>query len=141
FVSKGFPVIATYYPAPNNHILSNLLSCIVQIFTDNTLLIMRLPSFIFSMVLGVVLFLFYRKHFSYFTAITAYLFYSLSFEINFYAVQGRGYLLLTLCSFLLMITCFKFTSTQKRAYLLAFIFISIAGFYTIPTFLYPFTAS
>jgi hypothetical protein len=141
FVSKGFSVTATYYPAPNNHIFSNLLSCIVQTFTDNTLLIMRLPSFIFSIILGVVLFLFYRKYFSYFTAITAYLFYSLSFEINFYAVQGRGYLLLTLCSFLLMITCFKYTWTQKRVYLLVFIFISIAGFYTIPTFLYPFAAS
>nr|WP_262506723.1 glycosyltransferase family 39 protein [Sporocytophaga myxococcoides] len=141
FVSKGFAVTATYYPAPNNHIFSNLLSCLIQLFIDNTLLIMRLPSFIFSIILGAVLFLFYKKHFSYFTAIAAYLFYSFSFQMNFYAVQGRGYLLLTMCSFLLLVICFKYTSAQKRAYLFAFTFISIIGFYTIPTFLYPFVAS
>lgn len=141
FVSKGLPVTASYYPAPNNHILSNLLSCLVQLFTDNALLIMRLPSFIFSILLGAVLFLFYKKHFSFFTAITAYLFYSLSFEMNFYAVQGRGYLLLAMCVFILTIVCFKYTIAQKAAYVWIFIFISIAGFYTIPTFLYPFVAS
>ncbi|WP_028982024.1 hypothetical protein [Sporocytophaga myxococcoides] len=141
FVSKGFPVTASYYPAPNNHILSNLLSCIVQLFTDNPLLIMRLPSFIISLLLGGVLFLFYKKHFSFFTAITAYLFYSLSFEMNFYAVQGRGYLLLTLCVFILTIVCFKYTTTQKGAYIWIYTLISIAGFYTIPTFLYPFVSS
>jgi len=141
FVSKGLPVTASYYPAPNNHILSNLLSCIVQLFTDNALLIMRFPSFIFSMLLGGVLFLFYKKHFSFYTAITAYLFYSLSFEMTFYAVQGRGYLLLALCVFILTIVCFKYTIAQKGAHIWTFIFISIAGFYTIPTFLYPFVAS
>ncbi|MBO9699156.1 MAG: hypothetical protein J7604_03045 [Sporocytophaga sp.] len=141
FVSKGFPVTASYYPAPNNHILSNLLSCIVQLFTDNALLVMRLPSFILSIFLGGLLFLFYKKQFSFFTAITAYLFYSLSFEMNFYAVQGRGYLLLTLCVFILTIICFKYTITQKSPYIWIFILISIAGFYTIPTFLYPFVAS
>ncbi len=141
FVSKGFPVTASYYPAPNNHILSNLLSCIVQLFTDNALLMMRLPSFIFSILLGGGLFLFYKKHFSFFTAVAAYLFYSLSFEMNFYAVQGRGYLLLALCVFILTIVCFKYTIAQKGAYIWTFIFISIAGFYTIPTFLYPFVAS
>jgi len=141
FVSKGAPVTASYYPAPNNHILSNLLSCGVQLFTDNALLIMRLPSLLISLVLGLVVFLFYKKHFSFATAITAYLFYSLCFEMNFYAVQGRGYLLFTLCSFLLMIISFQYLSASRSVYLRLFAAVSIAGFYTIPTFIYPFAAS
>jgi hypothetical protein len=138
FVSRGFLVSATYYPGPNNHVFYSELCTLTNLFFDDPLLVMRLPSFFVSIVLSFLLFISVKKYYGFLTALFTLVLFSLSENINFYSIQGRGYILLILLILLSGLTLVKYLFDRKEIYLFLFIIFSALGFYTIPIFLYPF---
>jgi hypothetical protein len=138
FVSRGFLVSASYYPGPNNHVFYSELCTFTDLFFNDPRLIMRLPSFIISMVLSFVLFLSVKKYYGFLTGLFTLVLFSFSDHVNFYSIQGRGYILLTFFTFIAGYSLIKYLYGRKDVYLLFFILSSVLGFYTIPVFLYPF---
>src|SRR5690606_16623176 len=57
-----------------------------------------------------------------------------------YAVHGRGYILLLLCTIIATVALMKLVQQKSLIYWLLFMLASVAGFLTIPIFLYPFAS-
>lgn len=143
FASKGFWVSALYYPNPNNHILLNLWVSLWEDFFGNKLWAIRLPSMLCLLFLQVLLFRFFLKRNSFQVALALVLIFTLLSPIQAYSVSGRGYLLLTLWVWLsgnALLQILEKVPQNKRAVWekISFFLASIAGFYTIPLFLYYF---
>ncbi|HSI90398.1 MAG TPA: hypothetical protein VK927_04735, partial [Adhaeribacter sp.] len=64
----------------------------------------------------------------------------LSYYALYYAVNGRAYSLMLLCTGLAALALLKIYEQQENRYWLVFILASIAGFFAVPVFLYPFAA-
>ncbi|WP_448528292.1 hypothetical protein [Raineya sp.] len=143
FASKGFWVSALYYPNPNNHILLNLWVSLWEDFFGNKLWAIRLPSMLCLLFLQILLFRFFLKRNSFQVALALVLIFTLLSPIQAYSVSGRGYLLLTLWVWLsgnALLQILEKVPQNKRAVWekISFFLASIAGFYTIPLFLYYF---
>ncbi|WP_210515502.1 hypothetical protein [Hymenobacter terricola] len=138
FVSKGLLAVSSYYPIPNNHILSNTISWAFYRLKPGFWWSMRLPVLLVS------------------TAGTAGLFAGLlcwaNFRVAFWATAGfcwlqlslynasagRGYwLLISLVGILFFCTLvLDQPGGPRRAAWVGLVLASLAGFYTIPTFAY-----
>lgn len=141
FVSKGFAVTASYYPAPNNHILYNHLCVFSDFIFRDPLLVMKLPAFLAGVVLSGLIFVLFRKYFSFFVSYVLFLFFSFSPYIFYYSIHGRGYVLLIVCALVCMIGIVRAIEERYALYYwLLFILSAWAGFYTIPVFLFPFAS-
>jgi Dolichyl-phosphate-mannose-protein mannosyltransferase len=140
FVSKGFLTSASYYPGPNNHVFYSELCVFADLFFDNPLLVMRLPTFITGLCLSILFFLVLKKYLGFQIALLATIIFSLSEQTNFYSSQGRGYILVTFFAFLSFYSLAQFIFYDRKFYLLLFVISSILGFYTLPVFLYPFSS-
>lgn len=143
FASKGFWVSALYYPNPNNHILLNLWVSLWEEFFGNKLWAIRLPSMLCLLFLQILLFRFFLQRNSFQVALALVLIFTLLSPIQAYSVSGRGYLLLTVWVWLsgnALLQILEKAQKKQRSILekITFIFASIAGFYTIPLFLYYF---
>jgi hypothetical protein len=138
FVSRGFLVSASYYPGPNNHVFYSGLCAFTDLFFDDPLWVMRLPSFLISLVLSFLLFITAKKYYGFLIALFTLVIFSFSDNVNFYSIQGRGYMLLTFFAFISAVSLVKYLFGEKKVYLLVFMISSALGFYTIPVFLYPF---
>src|SRR5205823_540626 len=88
FVSRGFLVSATYYPGPNNHVFYSELCTFTDLFFNDPLWVMRLPSFLISMVLSFLLFVTVKKYYGFLTALFTLVVFSFSDNVNFYSIQG-----------------------------------------------------
>lgn len=144
FTSKGFFSSLSYYPAPNNHILHSLLTNLFSYLPFDQTINLRLPNLIMNTLSIAVLFLAFTKLLSERIAISCIIIYSFLFPIMYYGYCSRGYSLLLLS----FIICF-YASVQiivnhrKKSinkYILYLSFGSVVGFYTIPSFLYPYAA-
>jgi hypothetical protein len=140
FVSKGFLTSASYYPGPNNHVFYSELCILTDVFTDNSLLILRLPSFLFSLLLMTLFFLVVRKYTDFHTAGLSAVLFFLSEQVNFYSAQGRGYILLLLLILISVYSLRQVLFHERPFYFLLFIKAAVFGFYTMPIFLYPFSS-
>jgi hypothetical protein len=138
FVSRGFLVSASYYPGPNNHVFYSELCTFTDLFFDDPLWIMRLPSFLISLALSFLLFVTVKKYHGFLIALFTLVVFSFSDNVNFYSIQGRGYILLTFFAFISALSLVKYLFGERKVYLFVFIVSSVLGFYTIPVFLYPF---
>lgn len=140
FLEKGLPGIIFYYPLPNNHIFYNLLCLPLRsIFTD-PYWVLQLPTYLISIVGTPVIYLALRSFLPFAAAFLAVAGFSFSHMALFYAVHGRGYFLVAVCSALAGIALIKILEKKEEIYWLVFLVCSIAGFYTVPVFLYPFVA-
>lgn len=139
-VSKGLLVTMTYYPGPNNHILYNLICCIFDVLPFSTYWVLKLPALFISIFTLVILFIYVKKRFDVLAAVLAIS--ALTGQELFitYSLLGRGYSLLTLCTLGSLIGFLEWFRNYKKVYLFLFVISSILGFYTIPIFLYPFSA-
>lgn len=141
FIRNGFFTTATFYPIPNNHLLQNLLAVPLTWIFQEPFWVLRLPPFLLSLLLTLVCF-FALKRLSGFTI--AYLatgLFSFGWFTLFLATQGRGYILLTLLTVLAFSCSLQALRARRAGYWSGFSFISALGFYTVPTFLYPFAAT
>lgn len=139
FVNKGFMVSSVFYPGPNNHVFYNQLCSLLGYFSDDPLLVMRLPVFLLGLMTSIILFIIVKKHFDFPIAFTAYILYSFSPNVTMYSVLGRGYILSVLFMLIFFVSVVNIIRERDRAYYnIAFILSASLGFYTIPSFFYPF---
>ncbi len=138
FVYPPAWVSVLYYPEPNNHILFNLLASIFDCLVDSPVWAMRLPSILAFLGTLFVLFTYFCVRFDAKCAWFICLGCIVSFSTTIYALQGRGYLLLSFWILLAAFALFEWQRNHRLSFLFLFSFACVAGFYTIPTFLYGF---
>lgn len=142
FVRQGPLGISSFYPIPNNHLLFNFICWPLSLLSDNVRVVMRIPTFVAAAVGTILGYLLLARSGGFWAATLATGLFSLSPLGLYYAVAGRGYFL----QITLLLLAFSATVAllQPRAYRrlgwLLFVGASILGFYTIPTFLYPFVS-
>jgi hypothetical protein len=139
--SKGLLVVATYYPGPNNHILYNLLVAVLCHCKLDALWAIRLPAIISGCVLFVMVFVYvqYRSHF--WLAMLVSVAISFSEPVMSFTIQGRGYGLQLLFLCMALIALVEWMKYGTVFYVKsALIVTTIVGFYTVPTYLYPFVS-
>ncbi|MFC5271083.1 hypothetical protein [Adhaeribacter terreus] len=138
FVSKGLEASLSYYPLPNNHILYSVLCLPFDLVFDKAFLVLKLPSLLISLAVFPVVHLSLRSVFRFPVAFIVAVGCGFSNYALFYAVHGRGYTLLLFCTIVATLALLKIVQQKDPAYWLVFILASVAGFLTIPIFLYPF---
>jgi hypothetical protein len=144
FVQPGPRVAAGFYLLPNNHIFYNLLACIAgQLPGAENLspeLLLRLPSFILGFVATVLTYICLTGITSFRVAtLTIGLFQLLPEEV-LYTVSARGYGLQMACIaavFFAVVVLLRGLAFRRLAWAVL-VGASLAGFYSIPTFVYPF---
>jgi hypothetical protein len=139
FVNNGFLMTLTFYPEPNNHILYNLITIVFDQFMKDPVYIMRVPNIILNILLLTITFVYLLGKRNFTTAILFLIIAGFSFSTSIYAIQGRGYMLLSLFTMIAVISTVKLTETPGS--ILAFFSLvvsSILGIYTIPLFFFLF---
>jgi hypothetical protein len=142
FVRPGLLTTSSFYPIPNNHLLFNFTCWPLTFFTDNTRLVMRLPTFAASMAGTTFGYLLLLRWSNFRVATLATGLFSLLPLSLYYAVAGRGYFLqltLLLLAFFAALAVLR-SREYWRLDWVVFIAACILGFYAIPTFLYPFVS-
>ncbi|MDW7695354.1 glycosyltransferase family 39 protein [Flammeovirgaceae bacterium SG7u.111] len=138
-VNKGFPAVISYYPGPNNHVGYLFLVKFFDLFFSDPKWALRLPTFFASILLFIFQFVLVKRYFGFYLALSASILFGFSEYGNFYSTHGRGYILLTLLTFLSYFFLLSASiRKQPSTYYFFFIISSSLAFYTLPTFLYPF---
>ena len=138
FVSKGLLAVSTYYPIPNNHILSNALSWAFYRLNPGFWWSMRLPVLLISTAGTTGWFLGLLRWANFRVAVWA----TAGFcwlQLSLYnASAGRGYwLLISLVGMLFFCTlALNQPGENKRAAWAGLLLAGLAGCYTVPTFAY-----
>ncbi len=141
FSSKNIIVSALYYPAPNNQILYSMITNVFLLLPIDDKIAIRLPNLLIGVIAALLIFIFLKDFFNKNTALMGFITFSSLFPVNLYSIQARGYMLIVLFSILITYAIFKIVFVRSRKiYWAVFIIASILGFYTIPTFLYPFVS-
>lgn len=139
FFSKNVIVSALYYPAPNNHILYSIFANLFTLIPIDPKIAIRLPNLFVGLFSALLIYVFFKDFFNENIALMGYITFSSLFPTNLYSIHARGYMLIALFSILIIFPILKLTLVRNRKiYWVTFIIASILGFYTIPTFLYPF---
>ncbi len=140
FTSRGVISSLSFYPAPNNHILHSLLTNITYFFPFLSALVkLRLPAIFINFLTILASLHFIKKTFGIQMAIVVTAVVSCFFMSIYYSFIARGYGIIALIFILSLNFAFNIISRnhQTRDYAF-FSFFSVLGFYTIPTYLYPF---
>lgn len=139
FVDKGPIFISIFYPFPNNHFFFNHVYFFFSLLVDDILLAGRLPSMIFFHLLLVLLFfwvlVYLKDKYAAFLSIMLCIF---LFPSSIYAVEARGYMLLSLLSVVAACSLLLAIETRKRQAFYIFVAACTLAAYTIPVFFVPF---
>ena len=138
FVSRGLLAVTSYYPLPNNHVLSNLLDWLFFQVNPGFWWCMRLPVVLAATLATGLLFgglLGARVPFR--PALLAVVLFSLSQLSLYHATVGRGYWLLVLGAALVFFATLDLSraapARPRRAWL-GLVVGGITGAYAVPTF-------
>lgn len=139
YFAHQHPIVsAVYYPEPNNHILFNIVASLTDTFALPPVWVMRLPSLVSHLTIVCLLMFYLRMRLSRGVAWLVGFCCSVSFPTTLYALQGRGYMLMSVWALVAVLCIFEWSRSGKLIYVKMFVIASVAGFYTIPTFLYCF---
>jgi len=128
-----------FYPLPNNHVLYNILSSVALHLPLPVVPATRVVSLVAAIIATWYFFKLMTKYVSKVSATMATALLVFSYPFLLYATQARGYMLLLLCALLCFYSCVNIIGDKsRRKYYTLFIVSSIAGFFTIPSFLYCF---
>jgi len=129
----------SYYPAPNNHVLYSILTNFSVLLPFDTTFCLRLPSLLINLFVVFFVYSFLKEYFNKnFSVVVTTLCLFLYMSI-YYSYHARGYSLVFLCFILSSYSAFKITDSIKNTYYWAcFAIANIAGFFTMPSFLYPY---
>lgn len=128
-----------FYPLPNNHVLYNILSSIALHLPLPVVPATRVISLVAAIIATWYFFKLMTQCVSKVSATMATALLVFSYPFLLYGVQARGYMLLLLCALLCVYSCVNIIGGKaRRKYYALFILSSIAGFLTIPSFLYCF---
>ncbi|MBX0289911.1 hypothetical protein K3G63_05640 [Hymenobacter sp. HSC-4F20] len=139
FVSGGPVASTSFYPIPNNHVLFSLSCWVVSWFTSHDVVILRLPTLLFSLVGTAAAYALLIRVTSFRIASCAAGLFCLSPLSLYYAMTGRGYFLLivlTLGQFFATLAILHSARFQRLGWG-AFVLTGVLGLYTIPTYAYP----
>ncbi len=143
FVWPGPRVTASLYALPNNHILYNLMGGSLLRLAPATLspeLLLRLPSLLLGFVGTGAVYAVLARLTSFRVATFSLCLMELAPETAGYNIAARGYGLQTVCVyalFLAALVLWRGPARHRLAWTVA-VTASVAGFYFIPTFIYPF---
>jgi hypothetical protein len=144
-IDKGLAVSAVYYPGPNNHVLFSICSvgtyAIFGGFLPEPVWAMRLVSLgAFGLTISA-LGLGFLRIFGFNRAIAGLFCVGFASPIMVYGFLGRGYML-QMWFFLGLLWASGRLVSQPQSILGHWVFAlaSVGGFYTIPSFLYPFVS-
>ena len=140
FSSKGFLTAISYYPAPNNHILHSILTVFSVQLPVDILTALRLPNFLANIIAVLLFFIVISKLFSNKTALFFSLVFSTMFPMMYYGYIARGYIFYLIGFIVLFYIAVNSLRNQRliKAYFPLWLLATITGFYSIPTFLYPY---
>lgn len=145
FAKQGFFFTIASYPAPNNHVLLNIIcSWLYKLPFLTPALVMRLPSIGASLLLYCLLFCVFKWKGSFGRAIVVVAGVAFIHLLSYYTVQGRGYQLQLLLIVINTLSGWMYgagsnAGKERYGYYL-FILSAILGFYVNPLFCYPFGA-
>lgn len=140
FTSKNPLVSATYYPAPNNHILHSIITNFTAYLPFGSLFNLRFSSIIIGILSAVLFFRFLLKKTDPSTSLLVLCLYCFSYPVLYYSSISRGYILTVLAFLICLYALDAFQEKQRKEWSGVFICGSLIGFYTMPSFLYPFFA-
>ncbi|HEY8401972.1 MAG TPA: hypothetical protein VIK89_11955 [Cytophagaceae bacterium] len=136
FVRNGPLVSALHYPEPNNHILFNILCSLLKVFSLSPLWTMKIPSLFYCLIALFILFPFVKYFYGFATAFICLVLSGFMHPSFIYAIQGRGYMLMSLFVLCAMCSIFLYLFHKKKGYyLFLFGLFGVLGAYTMPTFL------
>lgn len=139
FSSKSILTSISYYPAPNNHVLYSILTNIFVLLPVSHLAAIRMPSVLVNIMCILFLFSLVKEYCNVFIAYITIAFFSTFSMTIYYSYMSRGYGLECLFFVLMTYSVFKIINNpENKLYWFYFSIASIGGFYTIPSFLYPF---
>ena len=138
FVSRGILAATSYYPVPNNHVLSSVVDWLFFQVNPGFWWTMRLPVILAATFATILLFWgLLREGTAFRPALLAVLLFSFSQLSQYHAAVGRGYWLLTLAAgvvFFSTLALTRATGRTSRAAWLGLLGGGIVGAYAVPTF-------
>lgn len=136
--SRGVVFSLLSYGSTGHHILYATLSAILDFF-GNVYIAIRGVSFVAWMISNIVIYKTCLLKCEKSSSVLAVLFYNMLYCTNFYAVGGRGYMLINLCFALAVYFSVRLTDDiNNRKLWIGFIVANICGFWTITTYMYAF---
>lgn len=139
FVKKPIYYCMIHYPLPNNHILHS----VILNFTDlipvgSNLLKIRFPVILITSITIIISYYFMIKYYGEKVATTVCGLFPVFFMSILFGFQSRGYYLIVLFFIICMFCTLDIIIRNRRKSWILFSVCSILGFYTMPSFLYPF---
>jgi hypothetical protein len=140
FTNRGFLVSVLYYPAPNNHILHSVITNITYYIPFlPTLIKLRISPILFSILTIIVGSHFLKKYYSEQISFVVSAIFSTLYMSIYFSCMSRGYSIIFLCFITSLYLAFNIIKEGgKTRDWIWFSFFSILGFYTMPSYLYPY---
>ncbi|RYD57378.1 MAG: hypothetical protein EOP56_08710 [Sphingobacteriales bacterium] len=140
FTSRGIVSSMSYYPAPNNHIFHSILTNIFSAIPIHETIALRLPSVIANTFLVFLFYIFTRRLTNEKIAVLLTFVFSFLVPVLYYGFTARGYSLLLMFFTVAYFMVLRLLESEKnvKRNLFYFSIASILGFYTMPSFLYPY---
>lgn len=138
FINRGVVVSASFYPAPNNHVLFSLISSLFNLFSFKNIFPFRMISIIFlilSLYMITKILINNSKKIKnyYFLLISTF---PLTLIYIYESSLARGYSLLIFLTLINIYLIKKILKNDDNKHLVIFSFCSALSFYTIPSYFY-----
>jgi hypothetical protein len=142
FAAQGWKIAISTYPFPNNHVLFSFLASIFLKLPLEPLTAMRLVSVASALCNSALLYTIVKKFATPTWAILAVCAWVTSLGGFYYSIHARGYGLETTFILLCVYAILQRRGSHKEQtkHLLLFVMSSALGFFTIPSFLFPFVS-
>lgn len=137
FATKGPLACATFYPAPNNHILHSLITSVSAWLPIDTLFALRLPVIFVAGTAQALLHLLLRRLCGPVAGLVAMVFMLGSPPFLYYGVFSRGYMLVLLAFIVAFSAVVLLMRSGDRRALGLLSISSVVGTFAVPSFLYP----
>jgi hypothetical protein len=140
FILPGPLASITFYPYPNNHIFFSLFSYPFTFLPFAPEVVFRLPSLVAMVLTCFIFFRLLLLQLSSFEAALGVLIFVMLLPVSAYAVLARGYCLVFLFTALCVFCVIRIAQNNSAYHKVLLVLFSVSGFYTLPSFLYPFVA-
>lgn len=140
FINKPFYNCLIFYPFPNNHVfysfVANFFDCFPFI---NKLILIRIPAFLASIISWMLVYSLVKRYYSEKVAMSVVALFAISHMAVTFAVQARGYAFVSLSFIICLYATFNLIKKgNKTEDWIVLVVGGIFGFYSIPSFLYPY---
>ena len=139
FVSRGLPVSMSWYYTTNNHILNSVLAGFTKYIPFLPALIkLRMGAIFFNLLAIIFGTHFLKKYYNESFAFAVMAITSMLWMNVYYSFLARGYSIVLFCLIVSIHFAFNIFRDNKTRNWVWLSFISIVGFYAMPSYLYPF---